>query len=144
MWSVTTRPRTASPRNSRRSFDSEPGFSAHQLRWASAADSRPRSANGLPSRSWSASSPATGSRSSLRSEEHVVDCVSHRLEVGQVLVVDVEADRALAQLLLERLHQLDEGERVGVEVVDERVALVHRRGVDLEDVGEAVTDQLED
>ena len=52
--------------------------------------------------------------------------------------------RALAQLLLEGLDQLDQGQRVGLEVVGERVALVDVARVDLEDVGEPVTDQLED
>ena len=52
-------------------------------------------------------------------------------------------DGALAELLLEGLDQLDQGERVGIEVVGERVALVDRCRVDLEDVGEAVTDELE-
>ena len=76
--------------------------------------------------------------------DDVVDGVADRLQVLEVLVVDAEADRALAELLLEGLDQLDQGERVGVEVVGERGALGDRRRVDLEDVGEAVADQLED
>ena len=48
------------------------------------------------------------------------------------------------ELLLERLDELDQGERVGVEVVDERLALADRRRLDLEDVGQAVADDLED
>ena len=71
----------------------------------------------------------------------VVDGVAHRLQVLEVLVVDAEPDGALAELLLERLDQLDQGERVGVEVVGERVALVDGRRVDLEDVGQAVADE---
>ncbi len=75
---------------------------------------------------------------------HVVDGVADRLQVLEVLVLDAEPDRALAELLLERLDQLDQRERVGVEVVDERLALGDRRRVDLEDVGEPVADDLED
>ena len=47
-------------------------------------------------------------------------------------------------VLLERLDELDQRQRVGVEVVDERLALGDGRRVDLEDVGEAVADDLED
>ena len=53
-------------------------------------------------------------------------------------------DRALAELLLDRLDQLDQRQRVGVEVVDEGLSLRDRRRVDLQDVGEAVADDLED
>src|SRR5690606_10216654 len=60
------------------------------------------------------------------------------------LVLDPEADAALADLLLEGLGQLDEGERVGLEIVGERVTLADRRGVDLEDVGQSIADQVED
>ena len=74
----------------------------------------------------------------------VVDGVAHGLEVFEVLVLDAEPDGALAELLLERLDQLDQRERVGVEVVDERLALGDGRRLDLEDVGEAVADDLED
>ena len=51
--------------------------------------------------------------------------------------------RALADLLLEGLDQLDQGQGVGVEVVGEGVALVDGGGLDLEDVGQAVSDQVE-
>ena len=53
-------------------------------------------------------------------------------------------DGAVAELLLERLDELDQRQRVGVEVVDERLALGDRRRLDLEDVGEPVADDLED
>ena len=79
-----------------------------------------------------------------RALDDVVDGVAHGLEVGEVLVVDAEAGGPLAQLLLERLDQLDQRQRVGVEVVDERLTLGDHRRVDLEDVGEAVADDLED
>ena len=49
----------------------------------------------------------------------------------------------LAQLLLERLDQLDQRERVGVEVVDERLPLADRGRVDLQDVGEVRAHDLE-
>src|SRR5207237_7495044 len=80
----------------------------------------------------------------VQSADYVVDRVAHGLEVLEVLVVDAEADAALAQLLLDRLHQLDQGEGVGVEVVGEGRALGDGGRLDLEDVGQAVADQLED
>ena len=57
----------------------------------------------------------------LQPADDVVDGVAHRLQVLEVFVVDAEADRALAELLLEGLDQLDEGQRVGIEVVREAV-----------------------
>src|SRR5436305_810653 len=128
MWSVTTRPSTASPRNSSRSFDSWPGCSAHHDRCASAAASFDSSTKGRPRRSFSASRPLTGSRTLpptwtrsgsglLQSRHDVVDGVAHGLQVGEILVIDVKTDRAFTQLFLQGLHQFDEGERVGVEVV---------------------------
>ncbi len=54
---------------------------------------------------------------------HVVDRIAHRLQVGEVLVVDAEPDRAVTELLLQRLHELDQRQRVGVQVVGEGLAL---------------------
>ena len=51
-----------------------------------------------------------------------------------------EADGALAELLLERLDQLDQRERVGVEVVGEAGVERDRVLVDLEDLGQALPD----
>ena len=50
---------------------------------------------------------------------HVVHGVPHGAQLLEVLVVDAEPDRTLAELLLEAFHQLDEGQRVGVEVFGE-------------------------
>ena len=60
-----------------------------------------------------------GDQEPLQPADDVVDGVPHRLQVLEVLVVDAEADRALAQLLLEGLDQLDQGQGVGLEVVGE-------------------------
>jgi hypothetical protein len=51
-----------------------------------------------------------GGSGPLELGDHVVHGVAHRPQVLQVLVVDSEASAALAQLLLECLHQLDEGQ----------------------------------
>jgi hypothetical protein len=75
--------------------------------------------------------------------EDVVDRVAHGLDVLEVFVLDPEADAALPELLFEGFGQLDEGERVGVEVIGERVALLDGGGFDLEDVGQAVADEVE-
>jgi len=61
--------------------------------------------------------------SALELGDHVVDGVPHRLEILEIFVLDPEADRAIGQLFLERLDQLDQRQRVGVEVVDERLTL---------------------
>ncbi len=74
----------------------------------------------------------------------VVDGVTHRLEVFEVLVLDAELGDSIAELLFERLDEFDQRQRVGVEVIDERLALGDGRRLDLEDVGESVTDDLED
>src|SRR5579884_3943698 len=145
MWSVTTRPSTASPRNSRRSLEWLPGFSAHQERWATARASSSGSAKLRPSRSTRAATPSAGSGSG-RSElgNHVVDRVADGLQVLEVLVLDAEADRPLAELLFEGLDQLDEGQGVGVEVLAKGGRLGDGVRLDLEDVGQPVADQLED
>src|SRR5687767_13767877 len=94
-------------------------------------------------RSLSASS--SGARDSgLEPTDDVIDGVADRLQVLEVLVLDPEADGSLAQLLLDGLDQLDQGQGVGLEVIGERLALGDPCGIDLQDVGQAVTDQLED
>ena len=74
----------------------------------------------------------------------VVDGVADRLEVLEVLVFDAEPDGPFAERLLKRLDEFDQRQRVGVEIVDERLPFADRRRFDLEDVGEAVTHDLED
>jgi hypothetical protein len=81
--------------------------------------------------------------SALELGEHIVHRVPHCLEVLEVLVFDPEADRTLPQLLLERFDQLDEGQRVGAQVVTERGRFGDLGGFDLEDVGQTVPDELE-
>src|SRR3954451_25033522 len=144
MWSVTTRPSTASPRNSSRSFDSTDSVcSEHQDRCATERSSSSTSPKDRPIRS--ASSSMRGERSvSGESCADVVDGVAHCLQVLEVLVLDPEADGALAHLLLDGLDQLDEREGVGLQVVHEGLAFGDLGRLDLEDVGEAVPDQLED
>ena len=74
----------------------------------------------------------------------VIDGVAHGLQVFEILVLDPEAGDAARQLLLERFDQFDQGQRVGIEVVDERLTLGDPTGLDLEDVGEAIADDFED
>ncbi len=40
----------------------------------------------------------------------VVDRVTHRLQILEILVFDAEADGPFGQLLLQRLHQLDQSQ----------------------------------
>ena len=83
-------------------------------------------------------------RATAQLGDDVLDGVADGLEVLEVFVLDAEADAALADLFFEGLHELDERQAVGVEVVGEGVTLVDRRGFDLEDVGQAITDQVDD
>src|SRR3954447_20283343 len=151
MWSVTTMPSTASPRNSSRSFDAPWGCSARQDGCERAWRRTPRSRKLHPSRDSKASRasasmrPDRGSgRGRSQPRDHVVHRVAHRLQVAEVLVVDGEADGALAQIILERLDQLDEGELVGVEVVGEGRVLGDGVVVDLENLREVPADHRDD
>src|ERR1039458_3221212 len=121
-------PTTGSPRNSSRSLET---------RWCSAAYdecvtaiSSVASASSRPIAWATARRPseaaATCRSARLQSHLDVVDGVAHRLQVLEVLVVDPEPDRALAQLLFERLDQLDQREGVRVQVLGERRVLGHR------------------
>ncbi len=56
-------------------------------------------------------------RTRAEPSDDVVDRVADRMEIGEVFVVERETDGALPELFLECLHQLDERERVGVEIV---------------------------
>src|ERR1700729_4095191 len=139
------RPRTASPRNSRRSLDgAPPSCSPHQLRWARACCRRLKSAKVWPSRSASAAAPSAPGSTRLELGVGVVNCIPDRAQVLEVLVVDAETHRSFAQLLFQGFDQLNQGQRVGVEVLHEGSALGDRRRVRLEDVGQLVPDQLED
>src|SRR5262249_48856607 len=86
--------------------------------------------------SFSPSSSVDGLRARLVPEpgDDVVDRLLHRVEVPEVLVVDAESDRALAQLLLQRLDELDERKRVGFEVLGEVGLDLEAALVDLEDL----------
>src|SRR3954451_4076254 len=104
------------------------------------------SLNRRPSRSarLSRTSPARITPPSrLEFRDHVVDGVPDRLQVFEVLVVDAEPDRALSELLFQRLDQFDERKRVGRQVLVERGPLGDGGGVDLEDVGQPVAYELE-
>ena len=74
----------------------------------------------------------------------VVNSVADRLEILKVLVFDSEPVGAIRQLLLNRLDEFDQRQRVGVEVIDKRLPLANRRWIDLQNVGESVTNDLED
>ena len=75
---------------------------------------------------------------------YVVDRVADGLEILEILIIDSEVGDPVRESLLEGFDELDQRERVGFEVIDERLALTDGGGIDLEDVGEAVADDLED
>src|SRR5262245_66679826 len=82
---------------------------------------------------WDSSLPYKGCRSGVLLD--VADCVADRPEVFHVVVGDLDAE-----LLLRGDHDLDHGQRVHVEVVDEGlVELYVRRG----DAGDLVDDLCE-
>ena len=81
--------------------------------------------------------------SAARALVYVVDGVADGLQVFEVFVLDPESDGAVAEFFLERLDELDQRQRVGLEVVAERLALADRRRVDFQNVGQAIADDLE-
>src|SRR5688500_8827416 len=111
MWSVTTRPSAAAPRNSSRSLECDPGVSAHPERCAMARARSSSSSNRRRRRSLSASSSGARDRV-LEPADDVIDRVADRLQVLEVLVLDPEADGALAELLLDGLDELDQRQGV--------------------------------
>src|SRR6202034_328216 len=145
VYPATMRPRTASPRNSRRSLEgAPPSCSPHQLRCARACCRRLKSAKEWPSRSASAAAPSAPGSTRLELGVDVVNCVPDRAQVLEVLVIDAEPHRSFAQLLFQGFDQLNQGQRISIEVLREGGALGDRRRVRLEDVGQLVPDQLED
>src|SRR6185437_7298378 len=117
--------------------------SPHQLRCARACCRRLRSPKVWPRRAARTTAPSAPVSSLLELGVDVVNGVTDRAQVLEILVVDAEADGALPQLLLERLDQLDQRERVGVEVLHEGGPFRDRRGISLQNVGQLVPDQLE-
>lgn len=75
---------------------------------------------------------------------HVVDRVADGFQILEVLIVDAKVRDPVREGFLEGLNEFDQGEGVGFEVVNERLTLADGRRVDLEDVGEAVADDLKD
>ena len=117
---ATMSPSTASPRNSKRSLDgAPPSCSPHQLRCARACCRRLRSPKVWPSRAASTAAPSAPASPLLELGDHVVDGVPHGPEVFEVFILDPEPHGALPQLFLEGLHQLDQSQRVGVEILGE-------------------------
>src|ERR1700722_14220335 len=74
---------------------------------------------------------------------HIVDSITHRLEILEILVVDAKTDRPLPEVLFERLDQLDEGQRVRTQVVAERRPFSDRIWSDFQNVTQAATDEVE-
>src|SRR3954468_24579025 len=87
--------------------------------------------------------PRRWSSACLELGDYVVDGVAHRLQVLEVLVVNAESHRPLTQLFLQRFYQFDQRQGVGGQVLVEGRSLRDARRLDLEDVGQAVPDQLE-
>src|SRR6266516_6678575 len=110
----------ASPRNSSRSLwpRAASGCSWSQLEWTSACSRRSRSLTGRPSRSATACPGRTsdGAGDGLRGV--FVDVVDSVLDGSDLLCILVRDLRP--ELLFQAHDQLDQVERVRVEVVDER------------------------
>jgi hypothetical protein len=73
-----------------------------------------------------------------------IDRIANRLQVGEIFVLDSEPDGALAEFFLEGFDEFDQGERVGSEVVLERLAFGDGLGIEFEDVDQQVADDDED
>jgi len=70
-----------------------------------------------------------------------VDGVLHGLQLGELLVVEGEPLEGRGELLLQRVDQLDERDRVRAEVLDERLLLGDGGRVGLEDLREVRSDR---
>src|SRR4051812_33059802 len=117
---------TASPRNSRRSLwpIAASGCSCSQLVWTSACSMRSESPTGSPSRSASAAAGRTAPGKFAVLGGPLVDVVDGVLDGPDLLGVLVRDLRS--ELLLEAHDQLDQIQRIRVQIVDER-----RLGLDL-------------
>src|SRR5580693_3024449 len=111
-------PRTASPRNSRRSFEgAPPSCSPHQLRCASACCKRLMSPKLWPNRSASVAAPSAPASPRLELGVDVVNGVTDGSQVFEVFIVNAEPDGPLPQLFFQALDQLDQSQRVGIKVL---------------------------
>lgn len=72
----------------------------------------------------------------LQPGEDVVDGVADSAKILEVLVFDPEARYPLAELGFQRLHELDQRQRVSIKVLDEGGGLVDGGGVALQYLGE--------
>jgi hypothetical protein len=79
----------------------------------------------------------------LDASEHVVNGVAYGLQIDKIFVFDAEPYRAFAQLFFEGFDQLDQGQRIGIKVVDQTLAFCDTRRVDLEDVTKVGSNDLE-
>src|SRR5437588_11620011 len=115
---LTTRPMTASPRNSSRSLwpSTRVGFSLKYELWTNACAMTSRSRRTMPSRSRCSSTDGIAMCPSLLLVLlDVFDGVGDLLDLLGIFVRDLHAE-----LLFEAHDQLDEVQRVRVEVLDER------------------------
>src|SRR5918994_4952333 len=126
---------TTSPRNSRRSLwpCAASGCSCSQLEWMRACSSRSRSRMGRPNRSATACPGRTSDEAVARLRGVLVDVVDGVLDGPDLLCVLVRDLRP--ELLFQAHDELDQVERVRIEVVDER-----RLGLDLILVGAELLD----
>ena len=74
----------------------------------------------------------------------ILDGIAHCAEVFKIFIFDTETDRALGELLFDCFHKLDQGQRVGIEVIGERITLVNTRRLDLKDLRETILHQGDD
>src|SRR5919201_710671 len=122
---------TLSPRNSRRSYD-DARSGAHEECVKTGSS---RSTGSASSRRWS----STCGSSSLLMRGDVVDRLANGLDLLRVLVRDLDPE-----LILQLHDQLDQVERVGVEVLLEGGLLGDLALLDAEMLGQDVLDPLED
>ena len=73
-----------------------------------------------------------------------IDRITNRLQIGEVFVLDPESDGALAEFFLEGVDEFDQGERIGTEVILERLTFGDRVGIEFEDVDQQITNDDED
>lgn len=73
--------------------------------------------------------------------DDVFDGVAYRAEIFEILVFDSEADGPFRELFFDCFDKFNEGERVSIQVVSERVAFINARRLNLKDLRETIPHQ---
>jgi hypothetical protein len=79
----------------------------------------------------------------LQFGHHVIDGITNGFEVFQILIIDMETRRVATDFLFKRLNQLNEGQGIGIKIVNERRPLGDLGGFNLQNVSETITNDID-